>query len=42
MNFNKLQFPRKPVDVQFGTISENACIINLPNFMLALKSAQFA
>ena len=26
MNFNKSQFPWQPVDVQFGTISENACI----------------
>ena len=26
MNFNKLLFPWKPVDVQLGTISENACI----------------
>ena len=26
MNFNKLRFPWKPVDVQRGTISENACI----------------
>ena len=26
MNINKLQFPWKPVDVQLGTISENACI----------------
>ena len=26
MNFNKLWFPWKPVDVQLGTISENTCI----------------
>ena len=26
MNFNKLRFPWKPVDVQLDTISENACI----------------
>ena len=26
MNFKKLRFPWKPVDVQLSTISENACI----------------
>ena len=26
MNINKLHFPWKPVEVQLGTISENACI----------------
>ena len=26
MNFNKSWFPWKPVDIQLGIISENACI----------------
>ena len=48
MNFNKLWFPRKPVDVQLGTIPENTRIgdcyqqstINVPNFMLVSKGSQ--
>ena len=46
MNFNKLRFPWKLVDVQLGTIPENACIggdcYQCTKCYACIKSAQFA
>ena len=44
MNIDKLRFLWKPVDVQLGTTKMLVLVtaINVPNFMLGSKSAQFA